>query len=98
MQIADIRLCLIDFYAESGATQQGAAEARADVEKRLVQFLSRLVKSELEDFELDKTSEFHMNIRQGEFNQHAAVILSNVYEVRGPLCESGRFHHPSFLR
>ena len=56
-------------------------DCRKALSEALTKLSKRLIASELEDFELDKTSEFHLNVKLGEYNQHAAAILLGTYEV-----------------
>lgn len=57
-------------------------EDLTDLASPLHSFLLRLSKSELEEFELDKTSVYYLNTAEGAFNQHAALILLRTMEVR----------------
>lgn len=47
----------------------------------MLNFTERMVKAELEEFELDKSSVFDLSTQQGLYNQHAAVILLGTFEV-----------------
>eukprot|EP01125_Pyxidicula_operculata_P015379 TRINITY_DN5210_c0_g1_i1.p1 TRINITY_DN5210_c0_g1~~TRINITY_DN5210_c0_g1_i1.p1 ORF type:complete len:763 (-),score=160.71 TRINITY_DN5210_c0_g1_i1:1845-4133(-) len=49
--------------------------------KSLLALITRMKGSELEEFELDKTSKFALETPEGYYNQHASIVLLGTYEV-----------------
>jgi hypothetical protein len=52
--------------------------------------VERMVKAELEDFELDKSSDFSSGSGVGQKNRTSAKLVMGMYEVRGADVARGR--------
>jgi len=62
---------------------RGIPEGVESAQEVLVSTVSRMIKSEPEDFELDKSSNFSSSSSVGQKNKTAAALVTGLYEVKG---------------
>lgn len=91
-----LQLCVTKFSEWEEANDEGreippAIEEAQDILQSLVE---RMAKSDPEDFELDKSSDFAATSSVGQKNRNLARIAMGVYEV----CFLETFQSPSFIK
>ena len=67
---------------EGGIEDRDIPEGVESAQAVLVSMVNRMIKSELEDFELDKSADFSSGSSVGQKNRQVAALVMGVFEVR----------------